>query len=252
MQEKKFDINEDGYSVRCLAYYDGDFRSAEDVVIATYGFGGNKENHAVRTFAERLIGKYKGFLVVTFDWPCHGQDARKKLLLSECLEYLDLVTAYVEREWNPAHLFNYSSSFGAYITLLDLKKGKSRFERIGLRCPAIRMYDAITGSLTPEEEEKLEKKGRVMLGFERKMEITKEFLDDLKDNDLTKMDFLDEADRILMVHGTKDQMIPFDSVKQFSEDNVIDLIPAEGADHPFSNPKHMDLAISEIIRFFRP
>ena len=82
--EKLFDINEKGYSVRCKLFYDKDIHSIDKVVIATHGFGGFKDNKSVEKFAERIDTKYKGFGVITFDWPCHGQDARKKLLISEC------------------------------------------------------------------------------------------------------------------------------------------------------------------------
>lgn len=47
------------------------------MVICTHGFGGNKENHSAAKFAQQLISKYKGYGAIVFDWPCHGQDARK-------------------------------------------------------------------------------------------------------------------------------------------------------------------------------
>ena len=252
MQNKHFDINEEGYSIRCLAYFNKDLRQAKKIVIATYGFGGNKENHAISTFADRLIGKYKSFAVITFDWPCHGQDARKKLLLSECLKYLDLVIRYVKEEMGAEEIDNYSSSFGAFITLDYLAKKGNPFHRIGLRCPAIKMYEALTMHFTEDDWSKLHKGKEILQGFERKMEIGNEFLEEMQTDDVTKQDYLDYADSILMIHGTNDEMVPIEVTRQFSGDNVIELIEVEGADHPFSNPKHMDLAIQKIISFFKP
>ncbi|MDY5112559.1 MAG: hypothetical protein SPE66_02470, partial [Bilifractor sp.] len=69
---KNFDINEQKYSIRCKYYCGKDPHSVTDIVIATYGFGGNKDNSATEKFAERLISKYKHFGVVVFDWPAHG------------------------------------------------------------------------------------------------------------------------------------------------------------------------------------
>lgn len=57
---------------------------------------------------------------------------------------------------------------------------------------------------------------------------------------------------MLILQGTKDAFIPFDTVREFAEDNVIELIRMENADHPFSDPGIMDLAISKIIEFFHP
>lgn len=90
--QKYFDINEDGFSIRCKLYYQKDLHALPHIVIATYGFGGNMDNKAVEKFAERLTTKYHGYGVVCFDWPCHGKDARNKLILDECCTYLDLVT----------------------------------------------------------------------------------------------------------------------------------------------------------------
>ncbi len=82
--EKYFDINESGFSIRCKLYYNKDLHKLPHIVVATYGFGGNKDNKAIEKFAERLTTKYHGYGVVCFDWPCHGKDARNKLILDEC------------------------------------------------------------------------------------------------------------------------------------------------------------------------
>ena len=68
--------------------------------------------------------------------------------------------------------------------------------------------------------------------------------------DIRRLDFLDYADDILIIHGTKDEIIPFEAAKEFSEQNVIELIEVEGADHRFQNPLHMDAAIAQIAAFF--
>ena len=251
MTHKNIDINEGGYSIRSLLYYGKDLKTVDHVVIATYGFGGVKENHAIEKFAERIIGKYKNYGVITFDWPCHGADARNKLDLSECLTYLDLVIQYIRANINPDKIYNYSSSFGAFVTLDYLSKKGNPFDRIGLRCPAIKMYDALTGTLSEDDWSKLNKGKEILMGFDRKMKIGSDFLSQMKEADVTKNDYIDFADSILMIQGTSDQMVPIDATIQFSEDNVIELIQVEGADHPFSNPKHMDLAIAKFIEWFQ-
>ncbi|WP_193004334.1 hypothetical protein [Neisseria yangbaofengii] len=45
-------------------------------------------------------------------------------------------------------------------------------------------------------------------------------------------------------------MIDISVSKTFAENNVVELIAVEGADHPFSKPKHMDVSIQKIIGFF--
>lgn len=251
--QKYFDINEEGFSIRCKLYYQKEFHHIDNIVIATYGFGGNKDNHAVQKFAERIITKYKDYGVICFDWPSHGNDARNKLHANECLTYLDIVNAYAKKEFQAKVLFNYSSSFGAYITLRYLyEKGNNPYKKIAFRCPAIKIYDAIWKDVTKEEEKQLDKGKEITKGYERKIKLSKEFFDDLKENDVSDKDFINYADDILMIHGTKDTQAPIEVTRQFSEDNVIDLIEIENADHPFSNPAYMDLAIQKIITFFAP
>ena len=70
-------------------------------MICTHGFGGNKENHSAAKFAQQLITKYKGYGVLVFDWPCHGADARKKLVLEEFMTYLTLVVDYAGKNSMP-------------------------------------------------------------------------------------------------------------------------------------------------------
>ncbi len=251
--EKYFDINEEGFSIRCKLYYEKDPHQLPHMVIATYGFGGNKDNKAVEKFAERITTKYHGYGVVCFDWPCHGKDARNKLMLEECCRYLDLVVRFVKKVMHAEEVYNYSASFGAYITLRYLtEQGQSPFHRIAFRCPAIRMYDSLTAGITPEEWDKLRKGKEILRGYDRKIKLTQEFFDELKAHDVSRNDYMAYADDILILHGTKDETAPIEATRRFSDDNVIELVEVENADHPFSNPTCMDFAIQKIISFFAP
>ena len=79
-----------------------------------------------------------------------------------------------------------------------------------------------------------------------------ELLEALKENDIRQRDFLDYAEQILLLHGTKDEVVPFDSVRAFSEEQLMELIPIEGADHRFQNPTHMSLATKYALQFLTP
>lgn len=251
--EKYFDINRQGFSIRCKYYYDRNPHEAGRIVIATYGFGGNKDNRAVEKFAERLIAKYRGFGVICFDWPNHGKDARSRLTMADCLTYLDLAAQYAKDTMHAAYVYNYSSSFGAYVTLRYLHEKKvNPFFRTAFRCPAIRMCDSLTAGLSEDERNRLERGKEISMGYDRMMKIGRDFFDDLREHDVSAYDYIEYADSMMMVHGTADETVPFQVTREFSENNVIELFPAEGADHPFSNPKHMDFAIQKIISFFAP
>jgi alpha/beta superfamily hydrolase len=110
----------------------------------------------------------------------------------------------------------------------------------------------MTSRITDDDWAVLNKGREILRGYDRKIKISLEFLDDLKINDVSTYDFLDYADQILMIHGTKDEMAPIETTRIFSENNIIELIEVENADHPFSNPQYMDFAIQKIQEFFNP
>lgn len=251
--EKHFDINRGGYSIRSrLIVNDSDksTRTFDDVVIVTHGFGSSKETAGTLHFGEHLTSKYKGFAVIAFDWPCHGMDARKKLTIEECLTYLTLVTEYAREEMKAKRIYNYSSSFGGYLTLRYLIEKGTPFTKIALRCPAVCMYQSMMSCLTEDDKNKLRKGKEISIGFERKMKVDKAFFEDLKSFDVMDHEYFDFADSMIILHGTKDEMIPMEESRRFAENNVIEFIPVEGANHPFQNPDHMALAIHKIIEFF--
>ena len=250
VKEKLLNINEEGCSIRCKLYMN-DPRTLKQIVLFGHGFGGHKENRAAERFAEKYLSKQKNAAVFTFDWPCHGEDGRKRLTLEDCDLYIRLLLSYIEEQYHPEKVFVYATSFGGYLFLKYIREHGMTFSRMALRCPAVRMYDAVmNGIMTGEEHEKLRKGKPVLIGFDRKIKVDEEFLEQLREADITKWDFTDFADDVLLIHGTKDEVIPIDTVRQFSEDNIIELIEAGNADHRFSDPKIMDKAIHDIICFF--
>ena len=245
-----FEINEKGHNIRCKLYYQ-DLHSIRRVVIFCSGFGSHKDNGAAQKFAERMLSKYKGTAMVTFNWPCHGDDVKKKLCLADCDAYLELVTAYVQQKFQTDDIYAYATSFGGYLTLKYIAQHGNPFRKIALRCPAVNMYDALTTSImTPEDFVKLQKGKEVPVGFDRKILIGAPFLEEVQANDIQQLDFLDYAEDILILHGTADEIIPFEASSAFGDNQLIELIPIDGADHRFRDPQKMEQAIKHILNFF--
>ena len=249
--EKYFDINEDGYSIRCK-YYVKDPKAVREIVLCTHGFGGNKENHSAQKFAERLTAKYKHYGVLCFDWPCHGADARKKLSLAECMIYLELAVHYAKEEMGAEAVDYYGTSFGGYLGLAYLKDHENPFRRIALRAPGVPMYQLMQNMLTEEDKKKLSKGKEVLVGFERKMKLDPAFLEELRANDVSQHEYFDIADNTIIVQGTADEKVPYDVVRQFAEDNGIEFVPVEGGSHICTNPNHRDCASHTILTVLAP
>lgn len=247
--QRYFSINQGGCSIRCKLYCQDPW-AIQKVVLFLHGFGGHKDAGAAARFAEKLLGKQKGAALVTFDLPAHGEDAHKKLLLTDCLTYLELVTGYL-RETYPGPLYGYATSFGGYLALLYIGTKGSPFRRLALRCPAVEMYQSLTQIImTGEQLEALEKGKPVAVGFDRKVTLTREFLDQIRENDVRELDYLDWAEDIRIYQGTADEILSPESVFAFAEDKLIESVPVEGADHRFHDPKKLDLTHKEILDFF--
>lgn len=247
---KYFDINEAGHSIRCKLYCN-DIRNIKKAVLFGHGFGGHKDNKAAQRFADSVTSKYKSAAVITFDWPCHGDDGKKKLVLADCGEYITLVAKYARERLGAEDLYAHATSFGGYLMLKYISENGNPFRKIVLRCPAVNMYQSITRNIiAPDAMEKLEKGKEALVGFDRKIKISPQFLEDLKTNDITQRDFLDYAEDILILHGTKDEVIPCSASIAFCDQNLIEFQPIEKADHRFMDPNLMNLAIKYTLEFF--
>lgn len=247
---KYFSINEKGHSIRCKIYFSGKKPADKGIVFCT-GFAGHKDNMAAQRFSEKLLSKHPDVSIVVFNWPAHGDDAKKTLNLDDCNIYLQLVINTLKTKYNLQELYCYATSFGGYLVLKYISENGNPFQKIALRCPAVDMCDVLINSVIKTDEYDRILKGKpVQVGFDRKIIVTRDLLKALKMNDIREREYLDYADDILIMHGTADEVVPFSSGREFAENNVIEFIPVEGADHRFVNPNHMSLANKYTMQFF--
>ena len=253
MNNKYFSINREGCSIRCTLYYN-DLNAITQVVLCCHGFGGNKENKAALRLAQKVLHKRNDVGFLAFDWPCHGRDARKKLDLDDCDRYLTLVTDYARSDLGAQTLFVFATSFGAYLTLKYISEHENPFCKIALRSAAVRMFEVLDDEniMTLKDRESLDKGKDVLVGFSRKIRITKKFADSLIAADITKRNYLAFSDMIILIHGTKDEIVPIAPVREFAEENGIPFFPIENADHRFVDSGKMEEATMDIVRFFWP
>ena len=245
-----FSVNEVPYSIRCVLYRN-DSAALERVVICCHGFAGRKSNAAVRHFAEYMLARHKGLAVLCFDFPCHGEDIRKKLRLEDCTAYLDVVIRYAKTKLCANDLYLNATSFGGYLSLKYIADHGNPFRKIVLRCPAVNMYEVLAYRIMTAEDRSLIEKGKAAeTGFDRKIAIDAGFLESLHAADITTLDFSTWAEDILILHGTKDEIVPIDAVRAFAEANQIEFIPVEKADHRFVDPDRMKEAIMLTEAFF--
>ena len=249
MNIKYHTINQNGHSIRCKLFYD-DLHDVRRAILYAHGFAGHKETRAAERFAEVAVSKRKGTVVMAFDWPCHGEDAKTKLTLEDCDAYITLCTAYLAKLAGAENVSVCAISFGAYLILKYIAEHGNPFRRIVLRSPAVTMYQLITQNIMNEENRRTVARGKeAQVGFDRKVRIRQEFLQELEEADITRLDYLEYCDDILILHGMKDEIVPVDVVLKFADDNLIECITFEKADHRFIDQQIMGEAIAKMIDF---
>ena len=255
-----FEYKREGHSIRAKLYC-GDRGDIRTVILFGHGFGGHKDNLAAEKFAERVISKNERLALLTFNWPCHGDDTCRQLRLADCDSYLQLMITHILEEYGrtdprtgehvPPTLYAYANSFGAYLFLKYISEHGNPFQKIALRSPAVNMYDVLTRSVMSEEELARVLEGNtVQVGFDRKIDVDAVFLESLKQTDITLRSFAQYADSMLIHHGTLDEVVPVDAVEAFARANAITYIPVEGGDHRFLDPAKMNAFNERIISFF--
>ena len=168
-----------------------------------------------------------------------------------CDAYLKQVIDYVKLQFQTEQIYAYATSFGGYLTLKYISDHGNPFRKIALRCPAVNMYDVLTKTIMSSEDLKqLQAKKEILVGFDRKVPLCYSFLEELQNNDIQKMNYPEYAEDILILHGTADEIVPFDAAYTFAENNLIDFVPVEGADHRFRDANKMEQAIKQILTFY--
>lgn len=250
MKSKYINIQHEKHNIKSKLYTQ-DNNDIQNIVIFGHGFAGHKDNKAAERLADKLISKNKGFALMTFDLPCHGDDVKKKLSLQDCITYYQVVNNYAKNVLGAEKLYLNATSFGAFLNLKYISELGNPYEKIVLRSPAVNMYRVVSSSLVSDEiREKLNKGKDAEIGFDRKVLINQQFLDDLEKTDIMNRDFMEYADDMLIMHGTKDEIAPFEDAKMLAEENVIEFIPVEDADHRYKDLKKLEYANALAMEFY--
>lgn len=252
MDYRYFEINRNRHNVRCKLYSEGG-RPLQRLVIFGHGFAGHKDNRSAEKFAGRVVPKIPGTGVLVFNWPSHGDDVKKKIVLSDCGEYLSLVLDYARETLGVQELYAYATSFGGYLMLKYIREVENPFRKIALRSPAVNMSEVLTNTIMKGDEYRNILRGKtVSVGFDRKIQVDSAFLRDLQAADIQKLDYLEFAEDILILHGTDDEVVPFEASSRFADQNAIPFIPVPGADHRFQKPSDMEKATKAVMELFWP
>ncbi|MGI6256572.1 MAG: alpha/beta hydrolase [Anaerovoracaceae bacterium] len=237
-----------GYSIPVLYNISG---KEPAVVLISHGFGSTKESPTVKLMAKLLEKQGMGFLAL--DFPAHGESpvSGEGFTLDNCLSDLSSAEEKIRTEAPQAKIFYFSSSFGGYINLLYLTLCPHRGEKSFLRCPAVNMPAILKENMTPKIRQDFAKDGFTLLeeDFVRPLQLTKTFYDQLQAHDVFRL-YAPGDCQTMMVHGTEDESVSPQKVKEFGEKFHIPLLWIQGADHTFSGEGMMEELAEAALTFF--
>lgn len=197
------------------------------VVLGVHGFAGDKESSVLTRLGKELC-RNRGALVC-FDFPAHGESAApdSQLRVENCRADLLKVASFIRTQFPGRRYGIFATSFGGYTALLCADQ--LRDFRMVLRAPAVTMASTFTDVIIPCTKEEFLARGGARCGFDRKMFVSADFYRDLLENPPVIPDV-----PLLILHGDRDDVVPFEAVKKIAEtcENV-ELIPFPGADHRF-------------------
>lgn len=243
IQIKEKEINGKTYKIGTKIYLLEN--EIKEIVIACHGFTGDKESSAIESLANELYKNNIG--VICFDFPGHGksQVASDKLTIENCIQDINDIEDFVIQNFGNIPINIFATSFGAYITLINIAINNKKYKNIILRSPAIKMKQIFKNNLLKQSFQSYKSEGYTILGFERKMKVSFDFYKQLENYDIFKIYKQISIPKINIIQGDKDDIAPIEDTINFlnqHKDNInLYIIP--GADHRMKGSGELAKAI---------
>ena len=221
----------------------------EKIVVACHGFNSSKDSENMMLI-EKDLEEYE-IPYARFSWPYHGERRidPKDFSVEKCLEDLYLVENKIKDEYPNTKIGIYANSFGAYLTLLRLKRKEHDFFSIVLRAPAIKMDEILKMFMANTDIEVIKKNGYVFDSKDKKpMKVYYEFYEELKENRISQLG--EYKEKMLIYHGTIDDTAPCKDTIEFANNNKnVKLVLFDNESHNFSMAKMLQVD-KEIAKYF--
>ena len=222
-------------------------KAAKGYILALHGFCGSMESGVIRQLGRQMTKRETA--VVTFNFPGHGSsDADSYFSLENCQKDMLDIMRYANRLYGvsePRAVFG--TSFGGYVTLLNLKKLPQNTDII-LRAPAVNMKETFENFVS--DMASFCNKGSEDMGFERKLKVPYSFYTELEKNKIVNHDF---NRKMLIISGDSDNVVRSEDIRSFSLNNrhsVLKII--KGADYRFKSKEHIEELIKAVDGYLFP
>ena len=242
-QIKLIEVNGKSYKIDTKIYIPAG--EMKEIIRACHGFAGDKESSAIEALANEMMKNHVG--VICFDFPGHGKSEvnADKLTIDNCIQDINGIEKFVIDTYGNIPVSIFATSFGAYITLINIARNNKKYKNIILRSPAIRMGEIYKNTLLRENLDEYKKRGYTKLGFEREMLVPYSFLEELEENDIFKIFENKEIQNMYIIQGDQDDIAPIADTKEFIKEHKqnIKLFIIPGADHRMKGPGELEKAI---------
>ncbi|MBO6137971.1 MAG: alpha/beta fold hydrolase [Lachnospiraceae bacterium] len=243
-KEINLDTSRD-YHIACL---DGSSVGQTAIILCLHGFTGSKHSPTI----EKLHGVMKNKRIGTFafDWPGHGRsDAPfSALTVENCMQDMDTVYKYIHEKYG-VPIWCFATSLGGYLAMNYHLRHPEAFEKLLLRSPALKMAEVMKAAMSEDRFARLMKGEKVDFGHDQPLLLTKDYYDDLCAHDI-----FDEAppypEKILIIHGDKDETVPIHYSEDYAGKNGIALHILKDAGHEYDNPGDQEWIMKEALEFF--
>ena len=236
-----------GYIIKSKIYLAD---KTDTFVIACHGFTGDKESSYIDMTATKLLKN--NISTITFDLPSHGESPveSNQLTLDNCLNDITSIKNFLKKEYNVKKIYGLGTSFGGYMLLLYLKNRKNIFDKLLLRCPALKMgYILKNNALETKEFKQLKDFGHLDYGFERKIRLKYNFYLSTKRNNIYKYKFKN-LKNAMIIHGFIDDVAPYQDSINFCKKNNIPIYSVKDADHRFKKKGQLEEISTVTANFF--
>lgn len=219
------------------------------IIIAVHGFAGDKESGAIASLAEEMVKK--DTLVVALDLPGHGTSEvdGDYLTLENCLDNITSVEEYYHNQYKDAKLSYFATSFGAYLVLLKLIKKPQKYDKIVLRCPALKMDKIFVNAILRESIKDFRKRTYTIVGYERELKVNYSFYEELENTQIFEL-FQKDENKILIIHGDQDDTAPIEDSYAFQAKYQTEMEVVKGADHRFKKEGELEEVIAYAEQFY--
>jgi len=173
-------------------FNESDLPNLKKIVISVHGYLSSKESPTIVGLSNVLKTKSIGLLA--FDLPRHGAN-KTELSIENCLNIFYHVENALREFKKPICFF--SSSFGAYLTLLYLSNNIEKYGEVVLRAPAINCHDTFI---------LLKKQG---------FRIDDTLLSQIKENSIFDIAHTIK-ERLHIIHGTQDKIVSINDINKLT------------------------------------